>query len=69
MEVGTHVMRPVLALLVFLADLAALTILYGAPVPLARKLAWTAAILSLPIVGAVTWIGIGRHRAKASFPS
>jgi hypothetical protein len=52
-------MRPLLALAVFLLDAWALSRLFGARVGAARTLAWTAAILLLPFLGAFLWLRRG----------
>ena len=47
--------RTVLALLVFVADVWALTQLFGSPARGGRKAMWAAAIVFLPILGILLW--------------
>lgn len=58
-------MRPLLALIVFGLDLWALASLLGAPLPRTRKLAWTAVIVFIPILGILLWLRRGRGATAA----
>ena len=58
-------LRPVLALSVFGLDLWALASLLGAPLPRSRKLAWTAAIVFIPILGFLLWLRRGPRSTAA----
>ncbi len=59
-------MRPLLALAVFVLDVWALTRLFGARAGAARTLAWTAVILLIPIAGALLWLRRGPRMAPSS---
>ncbi|MGH7552835.1 MAG: PLDc N-terminal domain-containing protein [Longimicrobiales bacterium] len=63
-------MRPLLALIVFGLDLWALASLSVCGLPRRRKLAWTAAILFIPVLGFVLWLRSSRHAPpEVSIPS
>lgn len=49
-------MRPLLALLVLVLDVIALVSVFGAPLRPGRRIAWTAAVVLLPPVGALLWL-------------
>jgi hypothetical protein len=56
-------MRAGLALLVFLLDTVALVSILGTSARTRRKLAWSAVVVLLPVVGAIAWLTFGRKRA------
>lgn len=55
-------MRVGLALLVLILNTAAITSILGARRGAGRKLAWTAAVLLLPLAGALAWFAAGKRR-------
>jgi hypothetical protein len=57
-------MRPLLALIVFLLDLAAIGGLLRARLGPARRIGWLASIVLLPFIGAAAWFA--RH-GRAGF--
>jgi hypothetical protein len=63
-------MRLLLALIVFGLDLWALASLSVSGLSRRRKLAWTGAILFIPILGFVFWLRSNRHAPReVSIPS
>jgi hypothetical protein len=49
---------------VFLLDIAALVSIFAMPVRFGRKLAWGAAVVLLPVAGALAWLLTGRRRTR-----
>jgi hypothetical protein len=58
--------RPVLALIVLILNIAALTSVLGARTGAGRKLGWTAAVVLLPFAGAAGWLAARRNAAGRS---
>ncbi|HUF49935.1 MAG TPA: PLD nuclease N-terminal domain-containing protein [Longimicrobiales bacterium] len=58
-------MRAVLALTVFALDVGALLSILRARSTVGRKLAWTAAVVALPLAGAAAWLTVGRARQRS----
>ena len=56
-------MRAGLALIVLVLNVFALASILGMRRGAVRKLAWTAGVVLLPLVGAVGWFAVGRRRA------
>ncbi|MEX1184317.1 MAG: PLD nuclease N-terminal domain-containing protein [Gemmatimonadota bacterium] len=54
-------MRAGLALIVFIINVAAIVSILGARDATRRKRAWCAAVVLLPIVGAVGWLTLGKR--------
>lgn len=55
-------MRAVLALIVLFLNITAIVSILGARRTAGRKLAWVAAVVLLPFVGAIGWLASGRTR-------
>lgn len=49
-------MRAGLALIVLIINVAAIVSVLGSPLSTGRKLAWCAAVVMLPLVGALGWL-------------
>lgn len=56
-------MRAGLALIVLAVNVTAIVSILGSRAAAGRKLAWTAAVVLLPLVGAAAWLARGRHGA------
>ena len=59
-------MRAGLALIVLVLNVLAILSILRSRSTAGRKLAWTAAVVLLPLVGAVTWLATERRRRGAS---
>jgi hypothetical protein len=54
-----------LTLIVLVINVVALTSIFGTRRGATRRLAWTAAVVLLPLVGAAGWFMVGRRTARA----
>ena len=59
-------MRAGLALIVLILNVLAMLAILRSRSTVGRKLAWTAAVVLLPLAGAVTWLATERRRRVAS---
>ncbi|MGH7449421.1 MAG: PLDc N-terminal domain-containing protein [Longimicrobiales bacterium] len=57
-------MRAGLALVVLILNVLAIISILGARRGTDRRLAWLAAVVLLPLVGALAWFGRGRARTR-----
>ena len=57
-------MRAGLALVVLILNVAAILSILGTPARFGRKLAWTAAVVLLPVIGAAAWLVSARRRQR-----
>jgi hypothetical protein len=58
--------RAGLALIVIILNVAALPSILGGRMSSGRKLAWCAAVVLLPFIGAVGWLSVGRTRLRTA---
>ena len=56
-------MRAGLALIVLVLNVFALASILGMRRGAVRKVAWTAGVVLLPLIGAIGWFAVGRRRA------
>ncbi|HEX6133272.1 MAG TPA: PLD nuclease N-terminal domain-containing protein [Longimicrobiales bacterium] len=57
-------MRAGLALIVLVLNIIAIVSVLGARRTASSKLAWTAAVVLLPLAGALGWFALGRARSR-----
>ena len=59
-------MRAALALIVLILDITAIVSILGTRRGTGQRLRWLAAVVLLPLVGAIVWFGAGRARSRGA---
>ena len=59
-------MRAGLALIILVLNVLAIVSILGTRRGASRRLAWVAAVVLLPLIGALGWLTLGRARSRRS---